>query len=45
MPPFAGLLDDTEQAALASFLRHAWGNEAADVRPIDVLKLKTQRGG
>ena len=45
MPPFAGLLDDTQQAALASYLRHAWGNEAADVRPVEVLKLKTQRGG
>ena len=45
MPPFTGLLDDTQQAALASFLRHAWGNDAADVRPVDVLKLKTLRGG
>ena len=45
MPPFAGVLDDTQQAALASYLRHAWGNEAADVRPVEVLKLKSQRGG
>jgi mono/diheme cytochrome c family protein len=43
MPPFAGLLSDTEQAALASFVRNAWGNQAADVRPLDVLQLKTQR--
>ena len=45
MPPFAGVLDDAQQAAVASFLRHAWGNDAADVRPVDVLKLKSQRGG
>jgi mono/diheme cytochrome c family protein len=45
MPPFAGVLDDAQQAALASFLRNAWGNEAADVRPVEVLKLKSQRGG
>ncbi|MCV2359427.1 cytochrome c [Paucibacter sp. TC2R-5] len=43
MPPFAGILSDTEQAALASFVRNAWGNQAADVRPLDVLQLKTQR--
>lgn len=45
MPPFAGVLDDTQMAALASFVRNAWGNAAADVRPVDVLRLKTQRGG
>ena len=43
MPPFAGVLSDAEQAALASFVRNAWGNQAADVRPLDVLQLKTQR--
>lgn len=43
MPPFAGLLDDKEVAAVASYVRNAWGNQAADVRPVDVLKLKSQR--
>jgi mono/diheme cytochrome c family protein len=43
MPPFAGRLSDTEMAALASFVRNNWGNEAADVRPLDVLQLKSQR--
>ncbi|MBT9494496.1 MAG: cytochrome c [Paucibacter sp.] len=43
MPPFAGVLSDAEQAALASFVRNAWGNQAADLRPLDVLQLKTQR--
>lgn len=46
MPPFGGVLDDTQQAALASFVRNAWGNKPhgeADVRPVDVLRLKTRR--
>ncbi|MBB4844705.1 mono/diheme cytochrome c family protein [Paucibacter oligotrophus] len=46
MPPFAGVLDDGELAALASYLRSAWGNQAqgaSDVRPMDVLQLKSQR--
>ena len=43
MPPFAGVLSDTEMAALASFIRNSWGNQAADVRPLDVLQLKSQR--
>ncbi len=43
MPPFAGVLSDSEQAALASFVRNAWGNQAGDVQPLDVLQLKTQR--
>ncbi len=43
MPPFAGLLDDPQMAALASYLRNAWGNQASDVRPLDVLHLKAQR--
>ncbi|HEX2010530.1 MAG TPA: cytochrome c [Roseateles sp.] len=38
MPPFAGMLDDRELAALASYLRNAWGNRAGDVRPLDVLR-------
>ena len=43
MPPFAGLLDDPQMASLASYLRNAWGNQASDVRPLDVLHLKAQR--
>jgi len=41
MPPFAGMLNDEELAAVASYLRNAWGNRAGDVRPVDVLRLKT----
>lgn len=46
MPPFASVLSDTELAALASYLRSAWGNVAqgdSDIRPMDVLALKSQR--
>ena len=46
MPPFAGMLSDAEQAALASFVRNAWGNKPLgepDVRPVDVLQFKDQR--
>ncbi|HEX7636740.1 MAG TPA: cytochrome c, partial [Noviherbaspirillum sp.] len=31
MPPFGNILNDTEVAALVSYIRHAWGNEASMV--------------
>jgi mono/diheme cytochrome c family protein len=40
MPPFAGVLDDRELAAIASHVRNAWGNQAGDLRPLDVLRHK-----
>jgi mono/diheme cytochrome c family protein len=40
MPPFAQALGDAEIAAVASFVRSAWGNDAAAVRPLDVQKLR-----
>lgn len=40
MPPFGHVLDDAEIAALASFVRQAWGNAAPGVRPLDVLRLR-----
>ena len=46
MPPFGGVLDEGQQAAVASFVRNAWGNQPqgeADVRVVDVLRLKTRR--
>ena len=42
MPPFAGVLDDNDMAAIASYVRNAWGNRAPDVRPVDVLQMKTR---
>lgn len=38
MPPFAQSLGDEEIAALATYLRNAWGNRAAAVSAIDVLR-------
>jgi mono/diheme cytochrome c family protein len=38
MPPFAQSLGDDELAALATFLRNAWGNRASAVSALDVLR-------
>ncbi len=38
MPPFAQFLGDDEIAALATYLRNAWGNHAAAVTAIDILR-------
>lgn len=40
MPPFRTLLNDTEVAAVASFMRQSWGNRAGPVLPQDVQKLR-----
>ncbi len=41
MPPFAGVLDADELAALASHLRQAWGHHAGEVDSVEVLRLRT----
>lgn len=46
MPPFAGLLDADELAALASHLRQSFGHTAGEVDVVEVLRLRaaaTQR--
>lgn len=40
MPPFAGVLDAEDMAALASHLRQSLGHAAGDVDAVDVLRLK-----
>lgn len=40
MPPFAGELGAADLAALASYLRHAWGNQGGDVSESAVLSLQ-----
>lgn len=40
MPPFAHALTDAEVAAVASFLRGAWGNAAPAVTALDVQRLR-----
>lgn len=40
MPPFAHLLTDEEIAAIATYIRSAWGNKAMPVSPAEVNKLR-----
>ncbi|MGN6703488.1 MAG: c-type cytochrome [Burkholderiaceae bacterium] len=40
MPPFAATLNDAEVAAVVSYVRTAWGNQAGMVSPIDVVRLR-----
>jgi mono/diheme cytochrome c family protein len=40
MPPFGQSLSDAEVAAVASFVRAAWGNSASRVTALDVQRLR-----
>ena len=40
MPPFGQSLTDAEIAALASFVRSSWGNNAPAVTPLDVVRVR-----
>ncbi|MBE0587404.1 MAG: cytochrome c, partial [Hydrogenophaga sp.] len=40
MPPFRTLLNDTEVAAVASFIRQSWGNQAGAVSSLDVQRIR-----
>lgn len=40
MPPFGPTLDDAEVAAVASYIRTAWGNQGALVSPIEVTRYR-----
>ncbi|GAP38078.1 putative diheme cytochrome c-553 [Piscinibacter sakaiensis] len=40
MPPYAGRLNDEELAALATYLRQAWGHAAPPVSALDVLAAR-----
>ncbi|MFT7723072.1 MAG: cytochrome c [Roseateles sp.] len=40
MPPFAGVLDADDLAALASHLRESFGNRAGEVDAVEVLRLR-----
>lgn len=42
MPPFAGLLDADDLAALASHLRQSFGHDAGEVAPVEVLRLRAK---
>jgi mono/diheme cytochrome c family protein len=40
MPPFRTLLNDTEVAAVAGFIRQSWGNQAGAVSSLDVQRVR-----
>ena len=40
MPPFGGQLDDQQIAAVISYIRSTWGNEAPVVQPEEVSALR-----
>jgi mono/diheme cytochrome c family protein len=41
MPPFGSLLSDQEVAAVVSYTRNAWGNQASIVSPADVQRYRS----
>jgi mono/diheme cytochrome c family protein len=40
MPPFGHSLSDSELAAVATYVRNAWGNNAGEVLPLNVHKTR-----
>ncbi len=40
MPPFGQILDDAQIAALASFVRQSWGNDAPWVSAVEVQRAR-----
>ncbi|AVS91283.1 alcohol dehydrogenase [Paracidovorax avenae] len=44
MPPFTQVLGDDDVAAVATFVRNAWGNRAPGVGTIDVYRARERRG-
>ena len=45
MPPFVQSLHDDEVAAVLTYIRNAWGNEAPRVGTMDVYRVRERRGG
>ena len=44
MPPFMQSLQDEEIAAVLSYIRNAWGNQASGVDTMDVYRARERRG-
>jgi mono/diheme cytochrome c family protein len=40
MPPFVHVLGDEDIAAVTTYIRNAWGNQAASVTPADVVRQR-----
>ena len=43
MPPFSHVLDDAEVAAVVSFIRASWGNNAAPVTAMDIYQHREKK--
>lgn len=41
MPPWRSFLDDDQTAALLTYIRQAWGNDASEVTPAEVASVRT----
>ncbi|QNP59769.1 cytochrome c [Paenacidovorax monticola] len=44
MPPFMHVLGDEDIAAVSTFIRNAWGNQAAGVGTMEVYRARERRG-
>lgn len=44
MPPFGHVLSDAQLAAVATYVRNAWGNKAAEVGTMEVYRAREGRG-
>ena len=42
MPPWGGTLNDAELAAVATYVRNAWGNKAAPVTAASVTRIRAE---
>jgi mono/diheme cytochrome c family protein len=40
MPPFVHVLNDDDIAAVTTYIRNAWGNQAASVTAADVVRQR-----
>ena len=43
MPPFVLVLSDSEVAAVISFIRTSWGNQASDISPLQVQRIRANQ--
>jgi mono/diheme cytochrome c family protein len=44
MPPFQQVLSDEDIAAVTTFVRNQWGNQAPGVGTIEVYRARERRG-
>ena len=43
MPPFVLVLSDSEVAAVISYVRTSWGNQAGDITPLQVQRIRANQ--